>query len=225
MLTYFDTETSGLYSYKKPAGDPSQPRILSLGAVSYDDTMENEIHTLHMIVRPNGFTIDNRSKACMVNGITQEYAEAYGVSIECGLHLLANLAHRSRCLFSFNKQFDWALVVHEATLLGKAEKWFPQTLYNKTHCVMLEAARAMKVAGDRGDYRWPKLEKAYEWCYGRPPTEAHNSLGDSRTAAWVAYWLLLQKYWELPGIEVKPPPQEMAWVEVKPPPAPQEVAA
>lgn len=77
MLMAFDVETTGLPDFKARSNDPKQPHIVQLAMVLHDDG-GNEVQSVNMIVKPDGWTISAEMTA--IHGISHERALAEGVA-------------------------------------------------------------------------------------------------------------------------------------------------
>jgi hypothetical protein len=47
----------------------------------------------------------------------------------------------------------------------------------------------MKLPGHRGDYAWPKLEAAYEYCFNKPYVGGHHADSDVQATKDIYIWL------------------------------------
>src|SRR5512137_2482859 len=94
-ILYFDTETTGKANFRAPADDPSQPRLVQLGALLTNDDGK-EIAALNLIVKPNGWTVP--AEAAAVHGITTERATNEGVDLEFILPLFRMLSIKAHTL-------------------------------------------------------------------------------------------------------------------------------
>lgn len=197
MILIYDTETTDRYNFKAPPLDPSQPRMVSLAALGLTDDGKDEIAMLYGIVRPDDFKIDNKSQAARVNGITQEYAMAYGVNGTGLVYSFLRMFLEARIAIAFNNSFDNAIMISEL------ERRCPDQRYmfdvNKTRCAMMAASACMKMPNRYGyeGYAWPKLEEAYAWLFNMKMENAHNAMGDVRSTAWFSMGLQDLNYWDI----------------------------
>lgn len=191
MITFFDVETTDKYDFKAQPDAAHQPRIVSLAAVCYSNDFVHELNSFYSVVKPDGFVINNESEACKVNGITQEFATVYGIPIQIPLHMLDHFVHNSDYVCSFNYQFDSAMIEREKIVYGKKNFLHP----SKSRCIMLAMAGVMKEPGMYGDYKWPKLSAAWKYCFGQEMPPAHNSLVDTRCAAWITAHIVANGWW------------------------------
>src|SRR3990170_6557185 len=103
MILFFDLETTDLYNFKLPADDPSQPRVVELGAVLCNDTGA-EVGRFRSIVKPDGWTVPEG--AARVHGITTDRALHEGRLIAEVLDGFDALVARASLLVAFNLKFD-----------------------------------------------------------------------------------------------------------------------
>ena len=71
LLNVFDTETTGLPQFKLPSDHPSQPHLVDIAALLYNEVGEL-MESFEAIIRPDGWTIPD--EAARVHGITTEMA-------------------------------------------------------------------------------------------------------------------------------------------------------
>jgi len=207
VLLIIDTETSGKLDFKKRFDAPGQPRILSIGGVSFSEAsiaeymhdpdpaaaMPKESGCFYNIIKPEGFAIDNNSEACKVNGITQELAEECGIPIKLALQNVDHYSYRSKFIGMYNAQFDTAMINLESSVLQRTS----QMDLRKIRCLKIAYTSLCKLPSpyNYSDYKWPKLAEAYEWMFGVKPEGAHNAMQDARLTAWLAFAAMKQGFW------------------------------
>ena len=109
-ILFFDTETTGKAFFRLPSTHPSQPRMVSLGAILTDGVYE--LASLDLTIKPDGFEIPDEAAA--IHGITNERANALGIPILSAIYLLSGLvALADRCV-AHNIQFDQIIVERES---------------------------------------------------------------------------------------------------------------
>lgn len=202
MILIYDTETTDKYNFKAPPLDPSQPRMVSLAALGLTDDGKDEIAMFYGIVRPDDFKIDNNSQAARVNGITHEYAMAYGMNGTAIMNCFLRLWLEAKVAIAFNNKFDNAIIDSEL------ERRTPdhRHLFDKdrSRCAMMAASACMKMPNRYGyeGYAWPKLEEAYAWLFNQKMENAHNAMGDVRATGWFSTGLQQLNYWDIVGDQV-----------------------
>jgi hypothetical protein len=192
MICAIDCETTGKLNWRRPFTDPGQPRVVSIGMVAWNDEGTQEVGNLYSIIKPENFQIINSSEACQINGITQEIAMECGIPIKTALSALDQWVYKAKYCVFFNAEFDVAMLTGEASLIQRPCQFKKE----RTRCMKEAYTELCHLPGGfGGDYKWPKLEEAYEWAYGGKPEGAHNALADARTAGWLAFTAVEQDWW------------------------------
>lgn len=164
-----DTETSGLFDFKKPADHESQPRLAAVTMISVgaDLTVEDE-RTLY--IKPDGWEM--KPDATRINGLTTEMLEDRGVPVAEALDIYALEIRRGSVVVAFNAQFDTKM------LRGEMRRAGIDDLFEKTPNICVMRALAGRVPGKKG---WPKLKDACAH-FRIDLKSAHTSVGDARAA-------------------------------------------
>lgn len=194
MLLFMDTETTGLYKWGLPLDHPSQPALVQLSCILCDDSGGTR-GTLDLIVKPEGHEIPPESSE--IHGITTTMAERYGVPPLVALACFNALAGCAERIIGYNVGFDMA-VINTMFERHKKQNRAPRNLVD----VMIMARDQLKLPPnfEGGDYKWPKLEQAYEFLTGKSIEGAHDALVDVR-ATMDCYYKML----EMQVPEAKPP--------------------
>ena len=186
-----DTETTGLPRYDRPADDPSQPRIYSLGYVLFDpEAPDGADIAVYDLVKPDGWTVP--AEAAAIHGLTTELLLEKGIPIREALdrflvaHVLADQ------LTGFNTNFDLKLLRGELRRCGLQDGYGALPVLDVLHQVRpyckIAPTHAMHRAG-RHYSKTPKLLEAYEICLGKAHQGAHNALGDATATVELYRWL------------------------------------
>lgn len=193
----FDTETTGKYDYKAPISSVTQPRILSVGAVLFDQDFR-EVEYVYNLIKPEWPKHLLSKEATAVHGITYEQAMAEGVPFVEVLPKLVSQMERADRILIFNEQFDRSLLNIEMHRRYGTMSYLEEN-QAKIRCVMLMMSAAMKLPkpfwAPKGDYKWPNLGEAYEWLFYEPLFGAHNAAIDARTSGWLAWKMVQEKFW------------------------------
>ena len=146
----FDTETTGLpitkgfnnyYSYKD-LDKYNSSRLLSICWQVYDNT--TFISSNYFIIKPVDFTIDNKSKSCEINGITQEMALEKGIDInEVFTKLFNDLINTDR-LVAHNINFDVNIILSELYRNNK-NNIIDLLLSKSLYCTMINGKDIAKI--------------------------------------------------------------------------------
>lgn len=168
-----DTETTGLFDFKLPADDPSQPRLAAAAFILADETGA-EIKAVKHYVKPDGWEMP--AEAFAINGLSTEFLDANGVPVltvldEYEAHIKGGLI-----VIGFNAQFDCKMMRAEFRRAGRPD------LFEETPniCVM----RSLHPYGQEGLPIVRGFVKLREACayFGIEQAAAHDALDDARAA-------------------------------------------
>lgn len=185
MFLIFDTETTGVPDFKKPADDPSQPRLCSVAAclVNGDGEIVDEFYSL---VNPKGWseeTIARAADAFAINGLTMERLRDEGDSIDAILGRLRWLQERSEGVATYGITFDTKMVRSERRRLGLEDHYGSRP----TFCVQRAAVNLCKIpptekmmASGRKWFKTPNLTEAVSILLGETLEGAHDALADTK---------------------------------------------
>lgn len=169
-----DTETNGLFDFKKPADDPSQPRLASLAMIWADD-QGHETDRMMLYVKPDGWQMTD--EATEVNGLTTEFLEEHGKPIDMVLGIYTRNVKAGLAVAAFNAQFDCKMMRGELRRAGMDD------LFTVTHntCLMRGlkpyAAQGLQVKGGG----FVKLSVACEF-FGIQSVSPHDAMSDAADA-------------------------------------------
>ena len=197
--TVFDTETDGIADYSKEIDDPSQPHILQLACLVYDDKGK-EVFAFKTPIKPyGGRVVDERlvddkgnNTAFSVNGITQEHLEKFGMPLADALAMFERCEQMSDLKVAHNYRFDGFLLKCAYAAAGLIQTDNP-----------IEKYCTMKGYSDALGEKWPKLTAVYEKITGKALDNAHDSLADARACATLFFWLKKEGHFK-PQPRVKP---------------------
>lgn len=171
----FDTETSGLFDFKRPAEAPGQPRLASAAFLFLDSSLEIE-KEYHVFVRPEGWKMS--IGATQVNGITQDMLVTHGVSIMNVLRAWNALLDQGVIFVAHNSSFDLKVMRGELRRAGLPDR-FDET---EAFCTMKASTPLCHLPGARG-FKWPKLIEAYQYFFNETFENAHEALADAKACA------------------------------------------
>jgi DNA polymerase-3 subunit epsilon len=188
VILFFDTETSDLPDFDKRASDPSQPHLVQMAAILTDESAR-EIECHKMLAKPDGWVMS--PEAVARHGITPEFAASCGVAEYQLILTLFCMIERASLIVGHNIQLDKfmaRIAARRFELLPDArDAWWkaiPQ------FCTMKSMTNVCRLAGGRGcQFKWPKLQEAYQHAFGRPFEGAHDSLADVRATKDIYFWL------------------------------------
>lgn len=176
-LIFYDTETTGLPLWREPSEHRDQPHIVQLAAILTDDDL-NEISSLNVIVRPDGWSIPE--DVAKIHGITTERALRYGIPEKLALEAFMNLWAKAAKRVAHNESFD-ARIVRIATMRfgdeGVQQKWDG----GPSFCTMKKAAPICNLPGSgRKGPKNPSLSEAFAHLTGANLVNAHDAMADTR---------------------------------------------
>lgn len=176
----FDTETTGLFTFRDKAGKPvpadaeGQPRMASFAAILADRS-GFEIGRVSRYIRPDGWSIDG-TEAAKVNGLTDAFLRDNGVPVAEVLDLWEQWVRSGAVTLAYNAQFDQKMMRAELRRAGRDD------LFEETRNVCL--MRAMAAYCDDG-FRMrrgrAKLSDACAWM-GIFNAQEHDAMGDAEAA-------------------------------------------
>lgn len=189
-----DTETSGLPDYKKPADDPSQPRLASLGVVLLNQDLTTEAEH-YFLVKPDGWEMSEET--AKIHGLTQQILIENGVHVLEVLSFYVRLIDTGYAVAAFGAQFDCKQMRGE---LRRAN--VPDRFDTTPNVCLMRACMGLKIpkAGKPGG--WPKLSDACRF-FGVVQGEAHTAIDDARSAAGILRAMAARKRLPAPSVHYK----------------------
>jgi DNA polymerase-3 subunit epsilon len=176
MLLFFDTETTGLWNKRLPCGDEGQPRIVQLGAMLVEPDTRQEVMRIDLIIyRDKPIPVESSN----IHLTTTERSQRLGVNENAALDVFCDMVMAAETVVAHNIEFDVKIINNAARLLSGNPKIDVFADKNQ-FCTMLAAVPVCKFPSKNGHkgFAWPKLEKAIPHLFNRPPTAAHQAIGD-----------------------------------------------
>lgn len=192
-----DTESTGLFDYRKRADEEGQPRIAQLAMIlieiGEDWSTPNVLAEQSFLIRPDGWEMPADLADKLGHGLTQERLLAEGVPISDALDVYTALFEEAELIAGFNVEYDLKLVRGELRRLGRPDRYAERFVF----CAMRAATPVCQIPKKSGGgYKFPKLTEAFEILCGEPITGAHNAADDVRSTIKVIQALNAQ------GIEI-----------------------
>lgn len=184
----FDTETTGLptrkgydkyYPYTE-LQHYDESRIVSIAWNLYDDT--ELLSSKYYIIKPDTFKIDDTSKSCEINGITQAIAEKDGINITDMLVELHTDLYNCDVIVAHNILFDTHILLSELHRY-KRDDMIAIFDNKELYCTMNNTKDLLKIPMRFGDYKSPKLTELYEFLFNETFDNNHNALADVEACA------------------------------------------
>ncbi len=202
---FIDTETTGLpISYTAPFTDTDNyPRIIELAwELCYEngETIEKSCE----LVYPDGWRYpvgefwekhgfneaDN-----ILNGIpAPQLLLELAIAMNCADVLVAHNMSYDKPIIEcemyrysiFPKSVRKQIVAGEINIKGGLR---PVGIKLQKECTKLLFTPVMKLPGFNGQHAWPKLEAAYEYCFGKPYVDGHHADSDVQATKEIYLWL------------------------------------
>lgn len=192
-ILFFDTETTGLKNPKQP---DFIPKLVQLGAISYDQDLARVVAEVNIIVSGAG---DIPPEASNVHGISTEVAKRYCVDKRAAEAIFAQLVRTADRVVAHNIDYDLD-IIKDNMPVASAE--LDQTEH---YCTMAGARDIVKAPytdkqlaffKDRpdkkdGEFRGPRLIEAYIYFFGKEFDGAHDAMADVRAC--------MDVYFAIPG--------------------------
>lgn len=182
-----DTETSGLFSYDKPADAEGQPRMAQIAMLYLNENFE-VWGIENMLIKPDGWTMND--EAAKIHGLTQEILMERGYPVADALRAFNGALDDGRIIVGYNVSYDLKVLRGELRRAGLPDR-FETT--QSVDC-MRKLTPVCKIAKANGKgYKWPKLTEAYKHVTGKELVGAHGALEDAHACREVFKWMVAQK--------------------------------
>lgn len=192
----YDTETSGLPLFSEPSEDPRQPHMVQLAAIVVDLDTREELDTLDVIIKPDGWTIPK--EVSDIHGITTERAMDEGIPEREALGRFLGL-WRQRMRIAHNESFDARIVRIAQSRFGYDEQQLALWKGGKALCTQRMATPIMKLpptakmrAAGFYKFKSANLQEAHQYFCGKKFEGAHGAMADARACA--AVYFAIQAY-------------------------------
>lgn len=203
-ILVFDTETTGLPEWSIPSEDPSQPHIVEIAAILFDDG--TEIDRFHTIIKPDGWVIPDDVAA--IHGITTERALDEGMPEAEAVAGFLALHARSDMRVAHNESFDARILRIAFKRYGNGATGWEQLTQDErdaiadafkarpAYCTSNAAKPLMKLPPTpkmlasprfRNSFKQPNLQEAHQHFLGATFDGAHGALADAEACARVYF--------------------------------------
>jgi DNA polymerase III epsilon subunit-like protein len=186
-----DTETSGLFDYRKAAHEEGQPYLASISAILLDDGGA-EVRSMHRLIKPTEAWGESALRdlkqglgAFAINGLTHDQLMSEGVPVEEVLAEYDALTDSCGGVAAFNVSYDQKVIRGAYRRVGKPDRYGERP----TFCVMRGSGALLKQRGVKLG-KVPNLGEAVRHLLDREHGEAHKAVADTIAAADL-YRLLL----------------------------------
>lgn len=173
----FDTETTGVLEFRMPRNSPTQPDMVQLGCILFDDETGKEHAAVDVTVFP---TVPLSEESVKIHGKSKEILEAIGIPRRSALSVFQGLLTKADFILAHNLNFDIG-ILHVAYI---RENVSPDLLLSKRQeCTMLKTTDMMKLPNVKrpGTFKWPSLDEAFRKYVDPNGFEnAHDAMVDIR---------------------------------------------
>jgi DNA polymerase-3 subunit epsilon len=165
-ILFFDTETSGLWKDALDARHPSQPHLVQLSTKVVRCADRKIMGRATWLVRPEGWSIEPEAQA--VHHISEADCYAYGLPLANVLLQLQAACRTAELAVAHHVQFDRAVILSAIGRTNTPTIWWDR-MANSFGCTMERATDIVRMPGNFGTHKFPKLEEAMDWFF---PAEA-----------------------------------------------------
>jgi DNA polymerase-3 subunit epsilon len=167
----FDTETTGLFDYKKRAHEPGQPRMAEITMI-WTDTDLNYVGKRTLYIKPDGWYMPPH--VGKINGLTTDFLHAEGVPVKEALDLVTRAVKAGYAFAAHNVAFDSKVLRGELRRAGMPDLYDEMRVY----CTQVGNVGVCKLRNKNGGAKMPKLSEALAHCK-IDQMDAHSSPGDA----------------------------------------------
>lgn len=153
----FDTETTGLWKFKLPPDNPTQPEAVQIAAKLVNDVDGRILGQINFIIKAGS---ECEPQAAAIHGITNELVEQAGVARRVAIASFHNLLKAAEKTVAHNWDFDSKIIRRSYFLENSSSEIFDKM---PGFCTMKSSTELCKLPGKfAGKYKWPSLQEAYK---------------------------------------------------------------
>lgn len=174
LACLFDTETTGIYDYRAPAGADHQPDVVQLCAMLCDE--ERVYSAINVFIHAE---TEIPKEAYEIHRIDRTMTARVGITRLRACQLLDSFARKADVLVGHNIDFDVNMMM-TATIREGGQG---ANLKKPRYCTMKEAVPHCKLPNPKrpGQYKWPSLQEAYQILVNSNGfSGAHDAMADAR---------------------------------------------
>jgi len=181
MILFFDTETTGLPNFKKPYDDPTQPKMLQLGAIlaTHDGDI---IDSFASLVKIGDHYMHPMAQAA--HGISRDKANSEGIDPAEAFSRFYDMAMSAEVLACHNFNFDIKLIHitgHQVKdTLDDFDLMLDEISDLPYYCTMQSTIKFCNLpfpSGRKGQ-KFPKLEELHRILFQEDFSGAHDAMAD-----------------------------------------------
>ena len=186
MELFFDTETSGLYNFKLEPTHPKQPWIVQIAAILCDE--ENIYSEFYSIIAARDRNIEPGAEK--VHCISKELSNKVGINESDAISTFGNMTRLCDKIICHNFQFDSKLMLSAIEKHKDSKELKKNFTKNHYYCTMESSTNLLKLPGNYGKFKWPKLQELHYFLFGACFIDAHDALEDVRATRRCYYELI-----------------------------------
>jgi DNA polymerase-3 subunit epsilon len=180
----FDTETDGLPNDRELPDHPSQPHLVQLAAMVFDEQWVPRA-TYAVIIKPDGWTIPD--EVVKIHGISTELAIAVGVPLVVALASFNHLARACNVHIAHNTPFDMKIITTAYHRAGRAKQMVAlnckDTMQMALPILKIPPTEKMVKAGFGHKFKNPNLTECVRFFFNEELEGAHDALCDVKACA------------------------------------------
>jgi len=191
LITFWDTETTGLIEFKKPNNHPSQPHLVQFACLMVDLndlTLESKVvgKTSLIVQSP----VESGEKAFAAHGISSQMSTSLGIYPESAIRLWKHFRDRSDLMVAHNKAFDMRVMEIQMSRYNPGYRPFANmehscTMQMSTSIVKCPPSEKMVAAGMGNKFKSPSLSECYKHFFDEELDGAHDAMVDTEACARV----------------------------------------
>lgn len=182
VALFFDTETTGLYSWQDPE---FVPKVVQVGAILQDTDSGRVLAEMNFLNADAGRIPEEATK---IHGVTTDLARNFGVPIGKISILLQGLIRRADVVVAHNLEFDAQILADNCLTAWQAmeDKQQVCTMLSNREIVKAPLSeRQIKFFAERpylkeSDYKNPSLAETYKHYFDADLIDAHDAMADVR---------------------------------------------
>lgn len=186
----FDTETTGLFDYRKRADEEGQPRMAQIAAALVDSEL-GTIDEFYLPIKPEGWTMPQELVDKLKHGLTTEYLTEHGVPVADALAKFEAMRAQSDFIVGYGVEFDLKVMRGELRRAGREDGYaeFPVFCVMRAvtkHCALPPTEKMM--ATGRKTPKTPNLTEAVRIILKREHGGAHDARADMLATIDLLAW-------------------------------------
>ena len=183
----FDTETTGLPSWRAGHGHICQPDVLQLALLLVDSETDEEVNYVSFLIK-DGKPGDEGAVA--IHGITDEKRERFGIPRRLALSIFHHFVMQADLVVAHNMDFDYGMLKTMYIREGVEMPNFKQYCTMKALTPLCKLPHKNPNRGRNDNYKWPKLIEAYSMFIDPDGFDgAHDAMVDVRACYEMYKWL------------------------------------